>query len=203
MGKMWRHLLTACSGVGLLLCAGCMTGPILDNPMLIRPDPTVSVQNPIWLPSDPGAYGKVFEKVLNIVDDYFEIRRADRWDGYIDTFPRISPGLEQFWKPGSPDAYQRLEATLQTIRHRAVIKIDPASDGGFFVKVIVYKELEDLARPARATAGAAAFRSDITLERQFEVIDPTVTETNWIPVGPDGRDKPMEELILQRLKKCL
>ena len=89
---------------------------------------------------------------------------------------------------------------MQTIRHRAEISIDPARDGGYFVSVIVYKELEDLARPVRSTAGAASFRSDNTVERQFEVIDPTVFESNWIPLG---RDACLEQVILQRLKKCL
>jgi hypothetical protein len=199
---MWRKLWTAWTASMTTLAAGCMVGPLVDNPALIRADPAVTVQNPVWVPSlgVEGAYGKVFENVLDIIDDYFEIRYANRWDGHIETFPRISPGLEQLWRPGSPDCYQRLEATLQTIRHRCEVVIDPAPDGGFFVNVAVYKELEDLPRPIRATAGAAAFRSDITVERQFEVIDPTVFESNWIP---RGRDCELEQVILQRLKKCM
>jgi hypothetical protein len=58
--------------------------------------------------------------------------------------PRIAPGLEQPWKPGSPDCAQRLLATFQTIRHRASVLITPAEDGGFFVDVKVLKELEEL-----------------------------------------------------------
>ena len=200
MSIMWRKLVTAWAGTVTAVMAGCMTGPILDNPAFIRPDPNVTVENPVWMPSGPGAYGKVFEKVLDVIDDYFEISYANRWDGRIETFPRIAPGFEQFWKPGSPDAYQRLEATLQTIRHRAAVRIDPANDGGFFVQVAVYKELEDLPQPIRATAGAAAFRSPETVAREFEVIDPTVFESNWIP---QGRNTELEQLILQRLKECM
>ena len=200
---MWRILSKAWMGVLALWGAGCMTGPILDNPMLVRPDPSITVENPVWVPSlgvDGDAYANVFEKTLDILSGYFEIRSAYRHDGHIDTFPRIAPGFEQLWKPGSPDAYQRLEATLQTIRHRAEVIIDPAPDGGFFVTVTVYKELEDLPRPVRATAGAAAFRSDNSVERQFEVIDPTVFESNWIPIGHNHE---LEQLILQRIKKCM
>jgi hypothetical protein len=198
---MGRKLATAIFGAWAALASGCMTGPILENPSLIRPDPTIAVNNPVWIPPGPAAYGKVFEKVLDIVDDYFEISYASRYDGHILTFPRIAPGYEQFWKPGSPDGYERLWATLQTVRHRAEITIEPASDGGFFVHVIVYKELEDLERPSRATAGAAAFRSDNTLERQFEVIEPSLPDSkSWIP---KGRDTALEQLILQRLKKCM
>jgi hypothetical protein len=202
MYTMWRKIVTAWTGALGMLTAGCMVGPLQDNPVFIRPDPAVTVENPVWVPSlgVGGAYGKVFEIVLDIVDDYFEIAYSRREDGWIVTFPRLSPGLEQFWKPGTPDCYQRLEATLQTIRHRCEVQIQPAEDGGFFVRVTVYKELEDLERPTRATAGAAAFRSDNTVERQFEVIDPTILDTKWVP---QGRNKELEQVILQRIKKCM
>ena len=59
---------------------------------------------------------------------------------------------------------------------------------------------EDLQRPIRATAGAAAFRGDNTVDRQFEVVDPIFLDSNWIP---KGRDTALEEVILQRIRKCL
>jgi hypothetical protein len=179
---------------------GCATGPILDNPAFVRLDADVHVENPVFIPQGGHAYGAVFEQVIDALDDYFEISYANRYDGRIETFPRIAPGLEQPWKPGSPDLYQRLYATMQTIRHRASVLIEPAQNGGFFVHVTVYRELEDLPRPTRATAGSASFRSDPTIERQFEVIDPTVFESNWIPIG---RDTALEQAILQRLRKCM
>jgi hypothetical protein len=200
---MWRKLLTALTGAFAFLAAGCMTGPIQNNPMFLRPDPAVTVQNPVWVPSlgvDRDAYAKVFENTVDIIDNYFEIRFANRYDGHIETFPRIAPGFEQFWKAGSPDAYQRLFATFQTIRHRCEVIIEPAADGGYFIHVTVFRELEDLARPIRAGNGAAAFRSDNPVERQFEVIDLSVLDTNWIPIG---RDVDLEQLILQRIKKCM
>jgi hypothetical protein len=198
MGRMWL----AWSGALCLLLAGCMSEPLQDNPIFVRPDPSITVANPIWVPSlgVEAAYPKLFERVLDILSDYFDIRWASRYDGRIETFPRVSPGLEQPWKPGSPGCYERLEATLQSIRHRAEVLIEPAADGGFFVHVTIYKELEDVPRPIRATTGAAAFRSDSTVERQYEVIDQTIYETNWIPMG---RDAEMEQVILQRLKKCM
>jgi hypothetical protein len=57
-----------------------------------------------------------------------------------------------------------------------------------------------VARPIRSTAGAAAFRSDNTVERQFEVIDPAVFEKTWIPLG---RDTCLENAIIQKIKKCM
>lgn len=182
------------------LLVGCAVKPLTDNPILIRPDAKLAVDNPVFIPQGPLAYGPVFEKVLDILDDYFEIAYANRYDGRIETHPRVAPGLEQPWKPGSPDLPQRLEATLQSMRHRAFVLLQPADDGGYFIQVTVLKELEDLPRPVRATAGAAAFRSDNTVDRQFEVIDPVFLEPNWIP---RGRDACLEELILQRIRKCM
>jgi hypothetical protein len=188
------------TGIVALLLGGCATGPLLDNPILVRPQPAAAVENPLYVPLGPQGYGAVFEHVIDVIDDYFEISYANRYDGRIETFPRISPGLEQLWKPGTPDFEQRFEATLQTIRHRATVLIQAAEDGGYFVEVTVFKELEDLEKPTRATAGAVTFRSDWSVERQFEVIDPTVFESKWIPLG---RNTQMEQAILERIKKCM
>jgi hypothetical protein len=188
------------SGTFVWLLGGCVSLPPLDNPVLLRPALDAVVENPVYVPQGPASYGLVFEKVLSVVGEYFEIRYSNRYDGQIVTFPRVAPGLGEFWKPSSPDYDERVLATLQTIRHRAEVRIDAAADGGFFVQVTVYKELEDLPQPLRSTAGAAIFRGDHTVERQFEVIDPTVFEAGWIPLG---RDIPLEQAILLRLRSCM
>lgn len=199
-GAMRRRWWFAWTGMLVTLAGGCATGPLLDNPALVQPEVGVVVENPVYVPLGPQSYGTVFEKALDVLSDYFEIASANRYDGTIRTFPRIAPGLEQPWKAGSPDFDQRLEATLQTLRHRAEVTIQAADDGGFFVQVTVFKELEDLPRPSRSTAGAASFRSDNTVERQFEVIDPTIFESAWIPLG---RNTQLEQTILEQLKKCM
>lgn len=185
-----------------VLACGCATGPLLENPERVAGPPPAAacVENPAYVALGPASYGTVFEKVLDVVDDYFDVSVANRYDGRIETFPRIAPGLEQPWKKGSADLRSRFEATLQTIRHRAVVLIQPADDGGFFVQVVVYKELEDLPRPSRPTTAAAIFRSDNNVERQFQVIDPTVFESTWIPLG---RDTALEQQILQQITSCL
>src|SRR5207237_3897056 len=104
---------------------------------------------------------------------------ANRYSGVIRSHPKIAPGLDQIWKPGSPDGAERMLATLQTIRYRCEVTVQPvvadaaqpATPGGYLVQVIIYKELEDLPRPIKATAGAAAFRSDNTVDREFEVVE--------------------------------
>jgi hypothetical protein len=198
---MWRTLLTVSAGVVLLASGGCSSGPLLDNPALLRPDPTVTVENPVYLPLGPPAYNTVYEKLLDILDRYWEIGDENRYGGRIVTIPRTEPGLERSLVPGSPSCEERLYATLQSIRWYAVAQIEVANDGGFFVDVKVYKELEDVPRPTRATAPVAAFRSDNTVvERQREVIETVTPDSNWIPIG---RDAKMEQAILQELKQCL
>jgi hypothetical protein len=183
-------------GMGMtLLCSGCMSGPLLDNPARVGTT-AQSCPNPVYLPHGPGAYGDVFEHVLNVLSRYCEIAYSNRYDGRIEAFPKTAPGLERLWQPGSPDFAQRLHATLQSIRYRILVAITPADDGGFFVDVKVFKELEDLPNPAYALAGGAAFRSDPTVERQFEVIEADVVDSHWIPLG---RDLKLEQVILHRL----
>jgi hypothetical protein len=198
--RRWLRKLTAAGTASVLAwSAGCVTPPPTVPVAVQSPDPQTALENPLWLPSGPNAYGAVFEKIEDIMTEYFEIRYSNRYDGRIDTYPKVAPGFERPWQPGSPNLYERLHATLQSVRYRGEVQIETAKDGGFFVKVVVYKELEDLARPIRATDGAAAFRTDVTVERQFEVIEPFIFETTWIPMG---RDTPIEQAILQRLRKC-
>lgn len=174
-----------------------MSGPLVDNPVRLPPLDHPESQNPVFLPvSGAQGYAIVFESVRDVIDDYFEITYANRYDGRIETFPRTAPGIIRPWQPGSPDLSERWLATLQSIRHRASVLIQAAEDGGFFVDVKVYKELEDLAKPTEVRAGPAAFRSDPTVERQYEVVDPTVVAANWIPLG---RDIALEQEILERV----
>jgi hypothetical protein len=181
---------------------GCASGPLLDNPLVVQPDVTVTVENPVYIPLGPPSYGVVYEKVMEILSDYWEIDHpnSSRYDGHLSTVPRVAPGLERLLIPGSPDCEQRLYAMLQSIRHYADVHIKVANDGGFFVDVKVFKELEDVPRPSYPNAGIAAFRSDNTVQRQYDVIDQTVQGTTWIPIG---RDCKLEQVLLQRIKKCM
>ena len=193
---MGRTRRTAWIAAAALWLAGCSTGPLQENPVLIGPDRLIPQENPLYVPQGPGAYPKVFEKALDVLDDFWEIAYSNRYEGRIETQPAIAPGIEQPWKPGSPDFYQRLLAYFQTIRHRAIVLITTADDGGYYIDVKILKELEDLAVPLRATAGSASFRMNSTIERQFEVIEPDLLDVNWIPVG---RDTALEQALLDRL----
>jgi hypothetical protein len=197
---VWRKILSAGLALGL---GGCISGPMIENPAPIRFDQAqASAANPGFVPQSqsPAAYARVFSRCLDVVSDYFVIDApgTSRYAGIIRTFPQIAPGIEQPWKPGSPDFYQRLLAFTQTIRHRAIVEITTGQDGGYFVEVKVFKELEDIPAPSRATAGEATYRQWTPLERQFSVIDIGQFESNWIPIG---RDPLLEQVILERITR--
>jgi hypothetical protein len=209
-----RQILVAGAATLTLVLAGCSTGPLRDNPILfrpgqamprantlLRPELFVTQENPLYLPQgpQPEVYDKIWQKALDIVDDFWEIAYTNRYEGRIETQPAVAPGIIQPWKPGSPDFYQRLLADLQSIRHRCIVLITTADEGGYYIDVKVLKELEDLPAPVRATAGTASFRMNSTIERQFEVIEQPVYEANWIPIG---RDFKLEQVILERLAEC-
>ena len=148
----------------------------------------------------PEAYRYLFSRCLDVVGDYFEIDvpRTSRYGGVINTIPRIAPGLEQPWKPGSPDIYQRLLAFCQSIRHRCIVEITTGQNGGYFVDVKVFRELEDVQTPMRSTAGEATVISHSTIERQAVIVAPDQLDSNWIPTG---RDIALEQAILERITR--
>jgi hypothetical protein len=195
---------TTWMALGALLIGGCASGPLRDNPVLVKPEKVGGCENPMWVPPGPASYPLVWEKTLDVVSDYFEIGFSSRHDGRIETYPKVAPGLGQPWKPGSPDLYQRTLASFQSIRHRAIVLISVADNGGFFIDVKVFKELEDVAIPTYSTAGSAAFRSYPTVERQYDVIDASLYDPSWIPIDREGRlmrDYALEQVILERIAK--
>ncbi len=178
---------------------GCVVAPPVDNPVLVRT--AGEVENPVLVsPGVPTAvsYAEVFEKTLDILDDYFVLRPPNRYEGRIDTVPRIAPGYEQFFKAGNPDPRERLLATFQTIRQIATVEIRAAERGGYLILVVVEKEQEDIPRPARSTLGAAAFRDTPSVDREVEVIGAETTASRgWYKIG---RDYAFEQVLLQRIR---
>jgi hypothetical protein len=201
--------------VGVWGGAGCATAPPLDNPVLVRNAPD-GCENPALVsPGVPtgGSYREVFEKCIDVVDDYFEILVANPYAGKIVTRPRVAPGYEQFWRAGNPDPRERLLATFQTIRKTADITITTGERGGYRVLVVVEEELEDLPRPNRQTIGASVFREAPTVDRQVEVVGEAPVAANVAVTGASalagagnwfriGRDYALEQELLKRIQAC-
>ncbi len=162
-----------------------------DNPMLV---PVVDHQ---W----------VWETVVDVVDDYFKIEREDPvrligstlTAGRLDTFPQGSPTILEPWRRDAAGRYEIVENTLQSMRRQAIVRVMPG-EGGYWVDVAVFKELEDVVQPDHATAGAATLRYDETLTRVADPIGGQAVHRDWIP---QGRDMKLEQRILADLQARL
>ncbi len=192
----------AIMGCGLpLALAGCLSAPPVDNPALVRGGD--GIENPVLVsPGQPTAasYREVFEKVVDVLAEYFDLQTPNPYDGRIVSKPRVAPGYEQFLKRGNPDPRQRLFATFQTVRQTATVEIRAGERGGYLVYVVVEKELEDLARPSLARTGGAVFQEAPTVDRQVEIVGPDTTgNQQWFKVG---RDYAFEQQILRRIRQC-
>jgi len=183
--------------LSLVVFLGCLSEAHLPS----QPVP-VSYDNPALLRI--ANHDLVWDGVVDVVSQYFRIEHEEPVRqlgptltvGRIDTFPIPGATLLEPWNHDSADTYQRLESTLQSIRRFAVVKVIPAENGGFWVEVAVYKELENLRRPEHATAGSAIFRNDVSSARTGKIEPPTGANQSWIP---QGRDTVAEQRILGQI----
>jgi hypothetical protein len=151
----------------------------------------VQFANPILVPvvDDQLAW----EQIADVVSDYFTIAReqqarrsGEAWmEGRIETaFQGGATVLEPF-RHDSVGSFNRWESTFQTIRRSAVIRVIP-DQNGYLVEVVVQKEIEDLPRPERATAGAATFRTDGSLPtNRANEVSRILSSPRWLPLGRD------------------
>lgn len=171
----------------LLLCllAGCSGMPAI-------------VENPTTL-ANPN-YDLVWESTVRVVERYFDIAYESRYDGRIETRPQSSATLFEPWRPDAVGCYQRLEATLQTIRRRGFLLVQPSPNGGFLVTVEVYKELEDLQKPVYSNFGGGSFIPSIEPIQQALVTSAVRPTDGWIS---QGRDLALEAAIIRDLQKSI
>jgi len=187
----------------LWLVTGCAGVRPLTNPM--GPPVPIYCDNPLLLPiRDPHF---LWEGIADVVDDYFRIEREEPvkvvgdtlTEGRLDTYPQVGSTLLEPWRHDSADQYEKVESMLQSIRRRAQVRVTP-SEGGFLVEVAVYKELEDVKRPAHTTAGAATFRTEGSLTRVVSPIGEQEVNKGWIALG---RDRALEQRMLAQLQERL
>jgi hypothetical protein len=157
--------------------------------------PAPLIPNPLVVPS--ADYETVWNKTVAVVDKYFDIESENRLARTIRTQPQMGATLLEPWALDSVTFHDRLEASMQTIRRFAIIKIDPAPAGGYLVKVEVRKELEDLAKPDRQAAGRAVFYNEFPVNRVREIVGPVPVPLGWIP---RGRDPNLEQAILTGIR---
>ena len=189
----------ACGAICLSGCTSMLGG--VDSSAMYGA-PAGAIENPLFLP--PLDQEFVWNQLVDAVDDHFRIEREERvrliggilTEGRIDTFPTPGGTLLEPWRGDSASAYERLHATLQSIRRRATVRLIP-TEGGSLVDVVVQKELEDLDKPEHATAGGSTPRHDATLVRNEGSPGRFSVTLGWIPIG---RDASLEQKILRDIQ---
>jgi hypothetical protein len=186
-----RLIAAAVAALAALGPAGCATVS-----RVIAPRPVS--ENPLIVPT--ADFDTVWRETVAVLDEYFDIRSENRLARTIVTDPVQGATLLEPWRGDSSGFYERLESTLQSTRRFARVQIDPVPGRGFAVKVEVLKELEDLAKPDRQSAGRAVFNNDFPVNRTREIVGPVPIPLQWIPRGRDSR---LEQEILQRIRDAL
>ena len=203
MRAIIAFLFLAVVAAGLLVAPGCVGELPYEAPFAVSGGE--SVPNPVFLAdSNPE---RVWETVVDVVSDYFKIEREEPvrqiggvlTEGRLDTFPEVGSTLLEPWRGDSAGVEERLESTLQSIRRYAQVKVAP-TQGGYWVDVAVFKELEDVIRPAHSTAGDATFRNDSSLARVTSPGGDEEINRGWIPLGRDGA---LESQIVAELQSRL
>ncbi|QGJ69067.1 Hypothetical protein PBC10988_7330 [Planctomycetales bacterium 10988] len=160
--------------------------------------------NPVQIPQiNPDI---LWEQLVDVVSDDFRIEREERircigdiyTEGYLETAPEIGATVLEPWDQDSASGLERVEATLQTIRRRILVRVVPVS-GGYTLEVTALKELEDLQNPVYRSSGQAIFRNDAPRGSVEPVLENART-IGWIP---KGRDVALEQQILRRLMNRL
>ncbi|MGQ9504470.1 MAG: hypothetical protein ACUVQG_08300 [Thermogutta sp.] len=145
----------------------------------------------------------LWENLVDIIDDDFEIEKEEPvrefqtvlTSGRIETRPKIGATIFEPWHRDSPDRYARWEATLQSVRRWAEVRVEPR-DGGYWLTVLVFKELEDVNQPLAATTSSATFRNDSSLTRVVSPIGEQQVNAGWIPTG---RDTVLEQRLIEQI----
>ena len=198
---MSRHIVLTLILFLFLPTGGCLcfrdNVPGLSN---VTPEP-----NPMFVESSNHDY--VWERIVDTVNDYFEIEReapirvygslaSEVTEGRIDTRPQIAPTYLEPWFQNSVTQEERLVNTCQTVRHSATVRVVPENNG-FLIFVSVYKELENLQRPLGANTGAAGFTQVNAINTITNIGSDAPTSYGWIPIG---RDSSLEQRILLKIR---
>jgi hypothetical protein len=192
-----RRFAAICLSVAGL--AGCAV-PMESASVEITATPA-TIENPLFTPVADHEF--IFHQLVDTLDNYFEIDAEEQvrieegviLEGRIETLPTIGATYLEPWRRDSVGSFERLHATLQTIRRRASARVIPTSQG-YLIEVVVTKELEDLVQPerSRVTDISAIHNTNLDREEPDAVLPDGVL--GWIPLG---RDAALEQRILGEL----
>lgn len=175
---------------------GLPAGPVVENP----------VPNPLIIPVANNELA--WDQLADVVTNYFPIKSEQQvqqvggmlTEGYIETPYQIGATVLEPQRNDSVGPFNRWQSTLQTIRRKAIINVQPTA-GGYAVRVTVAKQLEDLPRPEQSPSGAAVLLTDGSLPTDRQA---SVDLLRYSPVWIDlGRDEPLEQEMLRRIQERL
>lgn len=166
--------------------------------------------NPLYVETPDTQY--LWNSVVDVVDDFFPIpheypiqsysyqnenntEAVVRTEGRIDTDPVIAAGVLEPWKKNSVTLDQRIEATFQTIRRSAVLRIVPEGNG-FLIHVAVYSELENLPQPMNSGISGTNLLFNDDLTKLEMPAGEAGASDGWIPIG---RDFEMEQYMIRQI----
>ncbi len=141
----------------------------------------------------------VWEYIVVVVHDYFEIAREIRLDGIIETKPLVAAGILEPWHKDSVGLGNRLEGSLQSIRRRGFVNVTPAQ-GGYLVSVEIYKEQEDVVASPDKSAGNSTFQESRPLQRDLTLVVGDAAPQGWIALG---HDQALEDRMLRQIQQRL
>lgn len=195
--------------VCLLTLEGCSTVPT-QIPSLSVASYEEGNLNPLFVQVDNPHY--LWEGLVDVLDNYFPtlyerpIRilsspAADgtmivtRTEGRIDTEAVVAAGVLQPWKKNSVNLCQRVEATFQSIRRKAVVRVVPV-ERGYSVHLAIYNEIENIPNPMNSVvSGPNQSFSESMSHLEFPTGESAVSD-GWIPIG---RNTELEQYILGEL----
>jgi len=166
---------------------------------------TSEISNPVSIPQLDRWL--VMDEISDEIDDYFRIYREERiriennlvTEGWIETYPEIGSTILEPWRHDSVRGFERLHATLQTVRRYAKVRVMPTGDS-YMVDVKVFKELEDNPQPIQSAVSGKYFRNDTAVDVDDEEIWENTPGVEWIKMG---RDIALEQKILGNIVRRL
>ncbi|MDP6443223.1 MAG: hypothetical protein QGG36_10740 [Pirellulaceae bacterium] len=188
--------------IGLVVAPGCAWWQARHHSAAA---PYPIMENPLLAP--PLEREFVWRQVVDAIDSHFKIQKEERIrvvggvlsEGKIETFPAIGATHLEPWRDDSTPGFERLHATLQSVRRRASVRVTPAPDG-YRIFVAVLKEIEDVDRPENTSVGASALRHDGTVVRTSPRNASAPLTLGWISLG---RDTTLEQLLLADIQARL
>lgn len=188
--------------LAMAVCAvGCRTIQNLEaskNQVAFEP-----IANPLLVPLMDRWF--IMDEISDEIDDYFRIFREERirtvdgvmTEGWIETHPRIGSTVLEPWHHDSTRGYEKIHASLQTVRRYAKVRVIPTSDS-FTIDVQVFKELEDNPKPLNSPVSGKVLRTDNSLDVDQPDFWATTNNKGWIAMG---RDVSLEQRILRNIQQ--